>query len=76
MYTYCPHCGKKLGEVDYTICPECGERLRHNFSPSFGESDVIKCARCNGTGEITTGRLFSAWYKTCPVCGGTGVNRV
>ncbi len=41
-----------------------------------GESELIKCAKCNGSGKVNTGSLFGAWYKTCPVCDGTGVNRV
>jgi DnaJ-class molecular chaperone len=74
---YCPHCGYKLENPKYTVCPNCSKRLRYPPIPvDLSGGEIVKCATCNGTGEAKTeGFLFTS-VETCPVCGGTGVNRV
>ncbi len=73
---YCPHCGHKLNG-SYVLCPECEHRLKlvDCFSSSHG-SQTVQCAQCNGRGEVDDGGLFNYRTKTCPACGGAGVQRV
>ncbi|GEM_PF-2779184 len=73
---YCPHCGHKLNG-NYMLCPKCSRRLRFNNSFNVpGGAKIVPCARCKGTGEIDTGGIFTSILKTCPACGGAGVQRV
>jgi DnaJ-class molecular chaperone len=74
---YCPNCGHKLDGAKYTICPECSQRLRFPPDPlEITGSEIIKCARCDGTGEVKDPGFLFTYITICPVCGGTGVNRV
>jgi len=69
---YCPHCGCKLNN-NYTICPSCKQRLR--FASDSTDSEIVKCAKCSGRGEIDTGFWARGWV-TCDACNGSGVQRV
>jgi hypothetical protein len=73
---YCPHCGYKL-DSKYTLCPKCEHRLKlaDCFNSSHG-SKTVECARCGGKGAIDAGGMFTCHTKTCPACGGAGVQRV
>jgi DnaJ-class molecular chaperone len=73
---YCPHCGHKL-DGKYVLCPNCDRRLQYitRFNTPGGTT-IVPCARCKGTGQVDIGGIFTRIVKTCPACGGAGVQRV
>jgi len=66
----------KIGTDAWKWCQEDSASLK--FTPLDRSSYMYKsplggkCKRCNGTGEINTGKLFGAWVKDCPDCNGSG----
>jgi len=36
-------------------------------------SDLVKCARCNGTGQLDDGDMIGCWLVNCKDCDGKGV---
>jgi DnaJ-class molecular chaperone len=75
---FCKKCGGNAPN-DANFCPSCGTRLGgsggFNLDVSISETSgqLVRCARCRGSGDVGT---FNAPGGVCPACKGTGKVRV